>query len=166
MEEQFIFKPALLSDKAEMMQIYRDSMDQEGCTWSMEYPNEKIYEDDVRRDAVFCLKNKDGIIVGTISVDEDEAVECLDNWTWKSENRKSGEIARLAVRKEYQNRGLAKRMFLEVMDVLRARGYAGVHLLVSPGNEAALRAYRKLNFRFAGEADALGHRWYCYEGDL
>lgn len=166
MEEQFTFVPALLSDKAEIMKIYRDSMDQEGCTWSVDYPNETIYEDDVKRDAVFCLKNEEGMIVGAISVDEDDAVDRLDNWTWKSRNKRSGEIARLAVKMEYQNRGLAKRLFREVMDVLRIRGYDGVHLLVSPGNTAALRAYQKLNFRYAGQADALGRRWYCYEGDL
>lgn len=52
------------------------------------------------------------------------------------------------------------------MAEMKARGIKTARYLVSPGNEAAMRAYRALAFDFSGEADAFGQHWLCYEKRL
>lgn len=161
-EQGFYFLPAGLQDKNAVMELYHRSMYQKGCTWSEDYPTEEIFESDVRRKAIFCLKHKDGRIAASVSIDEDPAVEELPVWT--ADGKKTAEIARLAVAEEYQGQGLTALLFTDLMEVLRNRGYKRLHFLVSPDNPSAVRAYRKMRFTFVGEIDLFGCHWHCYEG--
>lgn len=163
-EKGFYFSPAGLEDKNAIMELYRQSMRQDGCTWSEDYPTEEIFEGDVRRNAIFCLKHKDGRIAASVSIDEDPAVEELPVWT--ADGKKTAEIARLAVAEAYQGQGLTALLFTDLMEVLRNRGYERLHFLVSPDNPSAVRAYRKMKFTFVGEADLFECHWHCYEGML
>lgn len=158
------FKTATKDDIEEIMKLYRNAIGSEGCTWSMDYPNEEIAQGDLKRNALFCLKNQAEEIVGAISIDDDKVVEELDCW---SENLKPGaELARLVVKEAYQNQSIARMLLTCAMEELVKRGYKSVHFLVSKTNERALRSYAKLNFVNRGEADLFGEHWWCYEKGL
>ena len=148
-------------DKEEIMSLYRKAVGSEGCTWSQDYPNEKILEEDFLRKDLFVLKTNQKEIVGAISIDDDILIEELP--CWSQEQKPGAELARLVVKETYQNQGLARKMLQEAMKVLRERKYRSVHFLVSKTNERAIRSYAKLAFENKGEADLYEEHWWCYE---
>ncbi len=157
----FVFREAKTEDKEQIMQLYRNAIGTEGCTWSEEYPNKQILLTDLSKHNLFCMENQDKEIVGAISIDEDEEVDRLECW-----NRNAGkmaEIARLVVREDCQNKGIARELIKNVIKVLKERQYKSVHYLVSKYNNKALASYKKLDFKCVGESDILDNDWYCYE---
>jgi ribosomal-protein-alanine N-acetyltransferase len=64
--------------------------------------------------------------------------------------RHGAEIASLAVRPRYRERGVATALLKATIRKLRRSGAAAVWLMVRPDNEAAIRLYRKLGFVRAG----------------
>lgn len=155
------FRPARSEEAAEILSFYRSFLGAEGCTWSEEYPGAEHVETDIRQENLFLVKDERGI-VATISIDSDPLVDALGNW--KIANAK--EAARLAVRKDMQNAGIAREMLLCLMEELKRRGCQGIHFLVSPGNPAALASYEKLRFHHCGEAYLYDHAWFCYEKEI
>lgn len=158
------FINATKDDIEEITKLYHAAIGSPGCTWSMDYPNEEITQGDLERNALFCLKNDAGKIIGAVSVDDDKVVEELSCWT--DALQPGAELARLVVAKEYQNRGIARQLLIYAMQELVNRGYKSVHFLVSKTNERALRSYAKLDFENCGEADLFGEHWWCYEKAL
>ncbi len=161
---EYRFCVAEPSDEEAVMAMYHAMIGTEGCTWSVEYPNEENFRSDVADERLFCLKSAEGGLVAVISIDKDPLVDELPVWT-KLE-APSGELARLAVSTDFQNKGIARRMILAAMEVLRLRGYAGARYLVSKHHTKALASYAKLAFICMGESDLYDHEWYCYEKQL
>lgn len=158
------FRNAAKNDIVEIMKLYHAAIGSEGCTWSADYPNEAITQNDLERNALFCLQNETGEIIGAISIDDDKVVEMLPCWTEKL--RPGAELARLVVKEEYQNQGIARMLLKCAMQELVKRGYKSVHFLVSKTNKRAIRSYAKLNFTNCGETDLFGEHWWCYEKEL
>ena len=152
------------ADFEEVLSLYRAAIGEEGCTWDEDYPGEKDIRGDLGRDALFCARNETGEIIAAFSIDDDAQVERLS--CWSPEIVPAGEIARLVVRRDYQNRGIAGRLLEYAMEELGRRGYGGIHFLVSQSNVRALRAYAKLSFEQVGETELYGHDWYCFEKKL
>lgn len=159
-----IFTKALESDKKAILAMYRAAIGEPGSTWTYEYPNEEYLQGDFERGDLFCLKNEAGEVVGAISIDKDEIADSLS--CWSKELTPSAEFARLVVRKDYQNQGLARVMLKSLMEEAKKRGYKSAHFLVSKTNERALRSYEKLNFDRVGECDLYEGDWWCYEKRL
>ena len=67
---QLHFMHAKDSDKEEILALYHSLVGTEYCAWTQEYPGEKEFAYDMGRDALFCLKNDKGEIVGTITIDQ------------------------------------------------------------------------------------------------
>ena len=78
---QLHFMHAKDSDKEEILALYHSLVGTEYCAWTQEYPGEKEFAYDMGRDALFCLKNDKGEIVGTITIDQDPEVEALSCWS-------------------------------------------------------------------------------------
>ncbi len=158
------FKIAVMDDIEEITKLYHAAIGRPGCTWSMDYPNEEITQGDLNRNALFCLKNDAGEIIGAVSIDDDKVVEGLSFWT--ADLQPGAELARLVVKEEYENRGIARQLLIYAMRELAKRGYKSVHFLVSKTNDRALRSYAKLHFTNRGEVDLFGEHWWCYEKPL
>ena len=123
------FQNATKEDMEEIRKLYRDAIGSPGCTWSLEYPNVEIMQGDMERNALFCLKNEAGKIIGAISIDDDKVVESVSCW---DEDLKPGaELSRLVVRESEQNQGIARILLKQAMQELKKRGYQSVHFLVS-----------------------------------
>ncbi len=149
---------ASMADAENILHFYHSFIGTEGCTWDENYPGLEHIHMDINAKNLFLLKDDNGI-VATISIDSDEQVDSLTNWTIQN----AKEAARLAVRKDMQNNGIARKMLLWLMKELKNRGYEGIHFLVSPGNPAALASYEKLSFENRGMVSLYDHEWYCYE---
>lgn len=158
------FVRAAAADKAEILALYRSLVGTEYCAWTDEYPNETEIEGDLSRNALFCMKDENGKIAGTISIDHDEEVEKLP--CWREALKPAGELSRLGVRREYQNQGLARQLLQYGMEELKRRGFKSVHFLVCKTNIKAIRSYSKLNFEVVGECSLFGEDWWCYEKAL
>ena len=131
------------------------------CEWSENYPDENTIAFDLKNEDLFVMKNDDGEIVATISIDHDDAVEALT--CWRDDLVPSGELSRLCVRKDMQGRGIAKTMMNYASDVLRSRGMKGVHILVREGHVVALGTYAKIEFQIVGECDLFDKHFICME---
>lgn len=158
------FMKATKTDEAEILALYRSLAGTEFCAWTENYPNEIEIEGDLSRDALFCLRDTDGRIVGVISIDDDKEVEKLP--CWSEALKPAAELSRLGVRVESQNQGIARQLLQYGMDELKARGYKSVHFLVCKTNKKAIRSYDKLHFNIVGECELLGENWWCYEKAL
>lgn len=159
-----IFIKATEEDIEEIEQLYKNAIGTQGCTWSEDYPNEEITFGDCERGDLFCMKTETGEIIGAISVDKDELVDELT--CWSKDLRPVAELSRLVVKENYQNQSVARALLQGAMEELRNRGCKGVHFLVSPGNEKALRSYAKLHFIHCGDCDLYNHHWFCFEKTL
>lgn len=155
------FLKANEEDRAVITALYKSAIGSLGCTWNDDYPSLEHTESDMARDGLFCLKNESGEIIGAISIDDDAQVEELPCWS-----KNGAELARLVVKEEYQNQGIAGLLLRKAMEVLKQRGYAYVHFLVSKEHTKALRAYEKLNFDKVGECNLYDGNWWCYEKTL
>lgn len=170
----YVIEAAAESDMPEIFALYRGAIGTEGCTWSEEYPTEDILRDDLARHALYCARTSSGEIVAAVSVDADPIVDALPNWSENhvpahaGEKFRSAELARLAVKEGFQNRGIAREMirFMEA-ELKRENSIRPpmdyVHFLVSQTNLKALRSYAKLEYDNRGEAELFGHKWWCYE---
>ena len=74
------FTLATAQDAQEILNLYRSVMGSEGCTWSMDYPNEENVQNDLERKSLFCIKTQTGEIIGAVSIDDDKNVETLTCW--------------------------------------------------------------------------------------
>nr|MBQ8253130.1 GNAT family N-acetyltransferase [Lachnospiraceae bacterium] len=153
-----MFVLAKEEEARDILEFYHSFIGQEGCTWSEDYPTMEHVQSDIEKDNLFLIRDERGI-VATISIDSDEQVDVLPNWTVAN----AREAARLGVRKDVQGCGVARKMLLYLMQTLSERGFEGIHFLVSPDNAAALASYDRLHFENRGNVYLYDHDWFCYE---
>lgn len=154
---------ATIEDKDEILSLYK-TMLYGPADWNEYYPNEETIEYDLSRDALFVMKNEIGQIIAVISIDKDEAVDKLP--CWNRDIAPGGELSRLCVRKDMQNRGIGKEMMRYAFEVLKKQGKKSVHILVKTGHEVALSAYSSLGFQTVGECNQFGKDFICMEMKL
>lgn len=145
-------------DAQTILDFYHSFIGTEGCTWNEWYPAMEHVCSDIEKKNLFVVKDAEGI-VATISIDSDDQVDALENWTIAN----SREAARLAVRSDMQGQSIARDMLTLLMEELKERGYEGIRFLVSPENPAALASYRKLLFENRGVVRLYERDWFCYE---
>ena len=97
------FRKAKQDDKEEILALYQSLIGTPYCAWGNGYPGEQEFDYDMKRNALFCMENEDGEIIGTITVDEDPQVEALT--CWSKTLQPSAELSRLGVRTDMQNQG-------------------------------------------------------------
>lgn len=66
-----------------------------------------------------------------------------------------GYIHLLCVMPPWRNKGLAKGLVEEFLDILRKEGCQRVHLITSPGNRKALSFYEKMEFKISNEGEEI-----------
>ena len=150
-------------DRKEIMALYKAQLGREFCPWNEDYPSNETIDYDLSRDALFVLKTE-GKIAAAISLEEDEDVDRLE--CWSKDISPSGELARLAVLPEVQNKGFGRIMLGFGMEELKRRGYRGTHFLVNRYNVKALRSYAAFGFDVVGECHMYDQDFLCYEKDF
>ncbi len=148
------------ADKQEILDLYR-TMLYGAAGWNENYPSMETIEFDLSRDSLFVLRDEDGQIAAAITIDDDEKVKTLPNWS--ADLEPSAELSRVAVREDLRGRGIARLLMEYAFDELRQRGFRGVHILVREEHEIALRAYEKLEYRSAGSCELFDAHFRCFE---
>lgn len=159
----YIIQRAVMADKEEILNLYRTRL-YGPADWNEYYPNEETIEFDLSRDALFIMKNSKEEIIAAISIDEDEEVDSLS--VWNENIAPAGELARLCVREDMQNQGIAKEMMRYAFDVLKEQGKKSVHILVRKGHEGAIACYTSLGFEKVGECVLFEKEFICMERGL
>lgn len=154
---------AVEADKEEILALYRTRL-YGPADWNEYYPNEETIEFDLSRDALFVMKNDAGELIATISIDEDEEVDSLT--VWDENIAPAGELARLCVREDMQNQGIAKEMMRYAFGTLKEQGKKGVHILVRKGHAGAITCYAALGFQQVGECSLFEKEFICMEREL
>ena len=150
-------------DREEIMALYKAQLGRELCPWDEYYPSNETIDADFARDGLFVLK-EDGKIKAAISIDEDEEVNRLP--CWDEALLPEGELARLAVLPEEQNKGIARVMLKHGMEELKRRGCNGIHILVGKYNTKTIRSYAVFGFNEVGECHLYEQDFLCYEKKL
>lgn len=156
-------KKATEADRNDILKLYRTRL-YGPADWNEYYPNEETIEFDLSRDALFVMKNDAGELIATISIDEDEEVDSLT--VWDENIAPAGELARLCVREDMQNQGVAKEMMRYAFDALKEQGKKGVHILVRKGHAGAIACYTALGFQQVGECSLFEKEFICMERKL
>lgn len=154
---------AKAEDSDEILNLYKTHLGGP-ADWNEYYPNEETIVFDLSRDALFVMKNEADEIIAAISIDRDEEVDALTCWNQRL--TPAGEISRVCVRRDMQNRGIARVMMQYVFEILKERGMKMVHILVRAGHEAALRSYSHLGFLKVGECELFDKQFICMEREL
>ena len=81
-------------------------------------------------------------------------------------NNSVGELARIAVLPEEQNRGLGRIIMQYGMDELKRRGFRSIRMLVNRLNIKAIRCYAVFGFKVVGECHMYDQDFLCYEKEL
>ena len=161
MEYQIVM--ATEADRTGVLSLYRAQLGREFCPWDEEYPSNETVDWDLSRDALFVLK-ENGRVKAALSIEVDEAVDLLP--CWDRSLAPAGELARLAVLPQEQNKGLGRIMLQFGMEELQRRGFRGIRFLVNKYNVKAIRCYASFGFRVAGECRMYEQDFLCYEKEL
>ena len=154
---------AVKEDGEEILALYRTFING-AADWNEYYPNKESIEFDLSRNALFVMKNDKGEIIAAISIDEDKEVDELP--CWDRGLSPGGEFSRLCVRKDMQNKGIARQMIAYVLAIMRKEGKKSVHILVRTGHTAALSLYSSAGFRIVGECRLFDKDFVCMEAGL
>ena len=160
---EYVIVKASEEDRVGILSLYRAQLGRDCCPWDEDYPSNETIEWDLARNALFVLK-RNGSILAAVSIEEDEEHEllfCRDNTP-----APVGELARLAVLPDEQNRGLGRIMMRFGMDELKRQGFRSVRFLVNKNNAKAIRSYAVFGFRIAGECHMYDQDLFCYEKEL
>ncbi|MBR5642036.1 MAG: GNAT family N-acetyltransferase [Firmicutes bacterium] len=160
---EYTIVKATEEDREELLALYEALKGTEFCAWDEEYPGDESIDWDLSRDALYVLK-ENGKIKAAISIEVDEEVDAFP--FWDKELEPFGELARLGVLPEEQNRGLARVMIRFGMDELKRRGFKGVRFMVNKQNPKAIRSYAVFGFHVAGETNIYDQDMLCYEKEL
>ena len=153
------FRNANENEAEKVLCLYKNALGGEFCVWSEDYPSMREIRHDMETGNLYVLtENED--VVGAISIVPDDMDE-LGGWTSVDGTHK--EFSRVVIDRSCQGRGLASIMVLNIIEVLRNRGYKWVHLAVAKCNLPAYHTYLKNGFKEVGEEDIYGNRYILME---
>ena len=160
---EYIVKMATIENTEEILNIYHSLIGKDGCTWDLDYPNIDDVKNDINKESLYIVLNNKEIIAVAAAGHDDELKELN---CYSKDIKVPCDLARIAVKKEYQNKGIAKYLISYIEKQAIKRGFDGIHFLVSKTNPHAKAVYDKLNYVCCGECVMYDKNWYCYEKKL
>lgn len=161
--QHYAIRRGVPGDAGTVYALYRSLIGVPYGTWSEEYPDRELVEEDLRTQEVFVMEGGDRIIAAIVREESDE----FDGMApWYPDVRRWAQLSRLGVAKDCQGQGIARQMLACAMEQAKAEGYDAVRFLVGAQNLPAQRAYAGFQFDVCGEADAWGDHWLCYQKRL
>lgn len=144
----------------EILKLYHSLIGKDGCTWDFDYPNIDDVKNDINQKSLYLVFDDKEIIAAAAAGSDDELEE-LD--CYSKDIKAPCVLARVAVKTEYQNKGIGKNLisYLEKKAVIR--GFDGICLLVSKTNPHAKAVYDKMGYICRGECIMYDKDWFCYE---
>lgn len=132
--------------------------------WNETYPNQKVFEQDVKRKELYVLKNHNKLI-GCIVISTKMDAE-YKGVKWLTSNNNNIYIHRLAIHPNQQGKGYAQKLMGFAESFAISNNYTSIRLDTFSQNTRnqkfyELRGYKKLgNVYFPKQSE---HPFYCYE---
>lgn len=115
------------------------------------YPTVEDFEDDIKKGNLYVAEKNEKIIA--LYVISDEADEAYDYAKWKYPNETSLVLHRFCVSPSFQNRGIGKKILMQIEAQVKSRGYDSIRLDVFRKNLYAQRLYRNNGYEICGFAE-------------
>ncbi len=160
---EYKIKMATAENIDEILKLYHSLIGKDGCTWDLYYPSIDDIKNDINRKALYIVLNNEEIIAVAAAGKDNELndIKC-----YSKDIRKPCDLARIAVKTKYQNRGVAKYLIKFIEGQAINKGFDGIHFLVGKMNFHAKAVYDKMNYKCCGECVMYDKDWYCYEKKL
>jgi ribosomal protein S18 acetylase RimI-like enzyme len=147
----------------EAVSLYNSLKNLPGCTWDEEYPDREMIQEDLNAGHLHGAFDGNRLVAVGVALPDAELTH-LDCWQIPAEN--PCVFSRIGVHLSYQGKGLAGQMVRYMEEEMRLAGFDAARMLVSPGNEKALRAYRSCGYQECGSTQMYGEDWLCFEKKL
>ncbi|MGD8282175.1 MAG: GNAT family N-acetyltransferase [Gemmatimonadota bacterium] len=161
--------PAAEADLPAVMMLVRrciEEMRRRGIDqWDDIYPGRTRFAEDVNAGSLWIASSHGADLVGVFTLDEHQDVEYADV-PWRFEGPPVAVVHRLMVDPGVQGRGIARRLMRFAEERAIRLGYGVLRLDAFTRNPYALRLYRSLGYRYAGEVTFRKGRFRCFEKRL
>ncbi len=129
--------------------------------WDEVYPHSELLMQDIKNSQAYGYYI-DEVLAGYVVINEffDEEYNEVD---WQFLDEKPLVVHRLAVKSEYQGRGIAKEIMTFAENFALENDYSVIRLDAFSQNPAALTLYRRLNYCYAGKVEFRKGIFYCFE---
>lgn len=138
------FRKAKLDDILKIKNLYDSVKGSEFCTWHDEYPGDFELNEDFNTDNLFVLEDNNDVIGAISFIPENE----LDDVEGFQIYEDACEFARVAIRKDYQGKGLSKLLVTNIIEEAKKRNKKTIHILVAKINIPAQKLYKSCGFNF------------------
>ena len=156
-------RKAKIEEAEEILKLYKSLIGYEGCLWDEYYPNIEIVNNDIKNETLYVALIDDEI-VGTAQSGIDEELFNMEFFTKEKKNPR--DLSRVAVKKEYQKQGIARKIIAYIEDELRKDGVDYMYLTVGKTNIKAYNLYKTIGYETKGEMVKFDIEWYCQEKKL
>jgi ribosomal protein S18 acetylase RimI-like enzyme len=140
-------------NKKEVMSLFRSvtqDLQRQGIRqWDWFYPNGIVIGSDLRNKSLYGLIIDDHVVAAVVLDTKQSSKYAALKWGDKQE--KPACIHRLAVRPEYQGKGLGKQLLQFAEDLARQQGRTSIRLDVFTGNPSAVSMYSRAGYQQVGE---------------
>ena len=153
-------RKAKIEEAEEILKIYKSLIGYEGCLWDEYYPNIEIVNNDIKNETLYVALIDDEI-VGAAQSGIDEELFNMEFFTKEKKNPR--DLSRVAVKKEYQKQGIARKIIAYIEDELRKDGVDYMYLTVGKANIKAYNLYKSIGYETKGEMVKFDIDWYCQE---
>lgn len=132
--------------------------------WDDVYPNGTILKQDILKKQMY-IGTEDDVIVSA-AVINDESDEQYQNGNWEFVKESFAVIHRLCVNPIYQNKKYGKNTMIIIENFIKSQGIQCIRLDAFSENPYALRMYKTLGYKKAGEANWRKGLFYLFEKKL
>lgn len=162
-----IIRKAAKKDLEKIMEMYKSCvsamLDIGIDQWDESYPNIDIITSDINAET-FYVAEINTKIIGGINIDQNQDKSYL-GINWEDISNSCLVVHRLAVRKEFWNKSIGKKLMLFGENLTIEKGLRSVRLDTYSGNPKAIQFYRKLGYKQLGEIDLKANKdkYHCFE---
>lgn len=156
-------RKAKLEEADEILSIYKSLIGYEGCLWNEYYPSKEDVINDIKNNTLYLIKIDD-VIVAVANAGIDKALFSKDCLSKDISNPR--ELARVAVRVDYQKQGLSKILVRNIEEDLRLNGIDYIVLTAGKTNYKALKLYESLDYKIVGKLEDHGFEMLIHEKNI
>jgi len=160
-----MIRPIHTDDAEQVMGLFTDVVKEmvgQGIDqWDDIYPDEATVRNDIANAYAFGYFDA-GILAGYVALNT-EYDPLYDTVDWSFREVPSLIIHRLAVKSNYQGRGIARTLMVFAESHAKEEGYRSIRLDAFSHNPRAMILYDRLGYRQAGDVLFRKGKFYCYE---
>lgn len=160
-------RKANLEDIDNIMHMYnscvRGMIDEGINQWDSTYPNKQIILNDIKYSTFFVVEIKKEIVAG-INIDKNQDYT-YKSIKWHDTSNSFLVVHRLAVKKEYWNKKIGKKLMLFTEELVINNKLNSIRLDTYSGNQKAMNFYSRLGYKNMGAIQLKINKdhYFCFE---